>query len=125
MTDDAALAEPRPAAVCRALLAALDAAEGRRRRRKRDTRADEIGLGLKRALLERAIAEDPDPRAFEAWLLEQCLHAEGGEGGLRAMAREIRDEWRLARASADFGRWLEHGAPSDDRAPAGRADDRG
>ncbi len=105
----------RPAEVCRGLLAALDAAEGRRRRRKRDTTPDVIGLGVKRALLERAVAEDPEPEAFEGWLLQQCLGREGG-GAVRAMAVQILDEWRLAGASRPFDRWLAGGAPSDDRA---------
>jgi hypothetical protein len=51
----------RPAEVCRALLAALDASEGRRRRRKRDTTPDAIGLAIKRCLLEQAVREDPAP----------------------------------------------------------------
>lgn len=113
----------RPAAVCQGLLAALDAAEGRRRRRKRDTTADAIGLGIKRALLERAVADDPDPDEFDGWLLEQCVtETAAGEGGVRAMAREILEEWRLAHASGHFGEWLERGAPSDDRKPAEEAD---
>src|SRR5438132_12968000 len=47
----------RPAVVCRELLAALDASEGRRRRRKRDTTPDAIGLTIKRDLLERAVEQ--------------------------------------------------------------------
>ena len=38
----------RPAEVCAALLAALEAAEGRRRSRKRDQTPDAIGLAIKR-----------------------------------------------------------------------------
>jgi hypothetical protein len=30
------------------------------------------------------------------------------------MALDVLAEWRLAQTSAAFGRWLEHGAPSDD-----------
>jgi hypothetical protein len=104
----------RPAAICRELLAALEASEGRRRRRKRDTTPDAIGLGIKRALLERAIAEDPEPAAFEGWLLEHCLSAGGEAGATRAMALEVLAEWRLAASVPEFGAWLDHGAPSDD-----------
>ncbi len=115
----------RPAAVCRELLAALSASDGRRRRRKRDTTPDAIGLGIKRALLERATRDDPDPAAFEAWLLEQCLAAgEAGVGAVRAMAIEILAEWRLAAASPDFKRWLDRGAPSDDAGPASEPAER-
>ncbi|PYM87594.1 MAG: hypothetical protein DME13_05475 [Candidatus Rokuibacteriota bacterium] len=104
----------RPAAVCRELLAALEASEGRRRRRKRDTTPDAIGLGIKRALLEDAVASDPEPAAFEGWLLERCLAAGGETGATRAMALEVLAEWRLAASLPEFGDWLERGAPSDD-----------
>src|SRR5688500_4913591 len=50
----------RPAQVCRGLLAALDASDGRRRARKRDQTPDAIGLAAKRELLERAVRDDPD-----------------------------------------------------------------
>jgi hypothetical protein len=88
--------------------------EGRRKRRQRDTTPDAIGLGLKRRLLECAVQDDPDPDQSEAWLLERCEEAES-EGGTRAMALQIFEEWRMATAVATFGEWLTHGAPSDDR----------
>ena len=104
----------RPAEICRELLAALDASEGRRRRRKRDTTPDAIGLTMKRDLLERAITADPEPQDFEAWLHEQCLAAGASEGGVRAMALSIFEEWRLAHDADAFREWLGRGAPSDD-----------
>lgn len=104
----------RPAQVCRRLLDALDASEGRRRRRKRDTTPDAIGLGIKRRLLERAVRDDPPPRDFEAWLMAQC-EAEPASGPVRAMAQSLLAEWRLALASRGFRSWLAEGAPSDDR----------
>lgn len=110
----------RPRDVGRALLAALDAAEGRKRQRKRDQTPDAIGLAVKRTLLERLVAEDPAPDAFEAWLLaypESCAAPEL-VGPARAMARAVFDEWRLAHSSLAFRRWLEDGAPSDDARPA-------
>jgi len=107
---------PRPAEVCRELLATLEASEGRRKRRKRDTTPDAIGLAIKRDLLDRAVAADPDPQDFEAWLLEQCAAAGPAEGGMRAMALSIFEEWRLAldAGGAGFREWLAQGAPSDD-----------
>ena len=63
----------RPADFCREVMAALEASDGRRRRRKRDTTPDAIGLGMKRRLLEEAIAADPEPRDFENWLFERSL----------------------------------------------------
>jgi hypothetical protein len=104
----------RPAQVCRLLLAALDASEGRRRRRKRDTTPDSIGLSIKRGLLEDAIRDDPDPDDFEGWLLQRCLSSPAGSGPARAMALEILGEWRLAQTSETFRQWLEQGAPSED-----------
>jgi hypothetical protein len=100
--------------ICRELLAALDASEGRRRQRKRDTTPDAIGLGIKRALLESAVAADPEPADFERWLLERCLAAGGAAGATRAMALEVLAEWRLASSLPAFGEWLDQGAPSDD-----------
>ena len=106
----------RPIDLCRGLLAALDASEGRRRRRQRDTTPDAIGLGIKRALIEAAIREDPEPGEFEAWLLGRCLAAEGtvSVGGMRAMALDVLAEWRLAESSPQFSEWLRQGAPSAD-----------
>ncbi len=104
---------PSPAGVCRQLLAALDAAEGRRRKRKRNTTPDALGLEIKRQLLEDAAREDPDAATFEGWLLERSL-AEPASGPTRAMAMSILEEWRLARASPAFADWLRAGAPSAD-----------
>jgi hypothetical protein len=109
----------RPATVCRSLLAALDASEGRRKRRARDTTPDAIGFGLRRALLERAVADDPAPEAFEAWLCDACTKAGLASGPIRAVAGEIHEEWRLASASDEFRAWLERGAPSADAGDAG------
>lgn len=104
----------RPGDVCRELLHALEASEGRRRRRRRNTTPDVIGLELKRDLLERAVTSDPEPDAFEGWLLDQCLAAGAGEGAVRAIALNIFEEWRLAREAGSFRDWLAQGAPSDD-----------
>jgi len=104
----------RPAHTCACLLAALEASEGRRRRRKRDTTPDSIGLEIKRRLLEGAVRDDPDPEQFEVWLLSQCEASAAGSGAARAMAIAVLDEWMLAQASGSFRRWLEEGAPSDD-----------
>jgi hypothetical protein len=126
----------RPAEICSLLLAALDASEGRRRRRKRDTTPDAIGMTLKRRLLEETVRDDPDPEDFEGWLLQHCLSAgEGGRassdpgwptasGPVRAMALDVLAEWRLAQSSAEFRNWLERGAPSEDANIAGGHDRR-
>jgi len=107
----------RPAFVCRALLSALDASEGRRRRRKRGTTPDAIGMAIKRELLTAAVEADPAPDAFEVWLFERCrAGAESASmGAMRAMAHDVIAEWRLAATCRDFGQWLATGAQSDDR----------
>lgn len=106
----------RPAQVCRELLDALSASDGRRKRRHRDTTPDAIGMGIKRGLLESAVRADPDPDRFEEWLMTQCLSAPPSEsvGAYRAMAQDIAAEWQLARTSPHFRAWLDRGAPSDD-----------
>ena len=106
----------RPADVCRALLAALEASEGRRRKRKRDQTPDAFGLGIKRELLRCAVVADPDAEAFEGWLLDypNACGAPELAGPAMAMARAVFEEWKLAHALGDFRLWLEQGAPSED-----------
>jgi len=106
----------RPADICSRLLAALDASEGRRRRRKRNTTPDSIGMAIKRTILEETVRHDPDPDAYEGWLLERCLAQGEPCGSMRAMALEVLSDWRLAQTSVVFRSWLEQGAPSDDAA---------
>jgi hypothetical protein len=66
------------------------------------------------------VAADPEPDEFEGWLLEQCRAAGGAEGGVRAMALSIFEEWRLAHEAEPFRAWLARGAPSDDAPGAKR-----
>jgi hypothetical protein len=111
-----ALQSLRPAEVCQALLAALEASEGRKRKRKRDQTPDTIGLSIKRCLLARVVQDDPSPEAFEEWLLNypaKCATPES-LGAVSAMARAVLEEWRLAHSLDGFRVWLEQGAPSDD-----------
>jgi hypothetical protein len=110
-----AAAAPRPGAVARQLLGSLDAADGRRRRRQRDTTPDALGLGLKRELLERLADADPAPARLEAWLLDVALAA-SASGPMRAVCAEVLDDYRLAQADGRFARWLADGAPSADAA---------
>jgi hypothetical protein len=78
----------------------------------RDTTPDVLGMAIKRDLLERAVADDPAPAAFEGWLLERCAAAPASvsPGAVRAMALEIFREWRLAAHSPEFSAWLARGA---------------
>lgn len=115
----------RPSEVCRALISALEGAEGRRRSRKRDQTPDAIGLGVKRELLAGVVAADPDPEAFEEWLLQYPLScARELSGAATAMARAVFDEWRLAQSLGEFQSWLDRGAPSDDATAAKHRDGR-
>lgn len=123
----------RPAHLCGRLLIALDASEGRRRQRKRNTEPDAIGMAIKRQLLEDAVSDDPAAEAFEGWLLQRTLETAEPGGGMgdgatfaasgpvRAMALEVLAEWRLAQVPGAFREWLSQGVPSDDR-DSGRHD---
>ncbi len=106
----------RPGAFCGFLLRALEAAEGQTRRRKRDQAPDKLGLSIKRELLQRAAAADPEPDAFEGWLMEQIVRTPGA-GPVRAMCEQIFLEYRMAALQPDFAEWLAAGAPSDDAEP--------
>jgi hypothetical protein len=106
----------RPAEICSRLLTALDASEGRRRRRKRNTTPDSIGMAIKRTILEETVRYDPDPDGYEEWLLKRCVTQDAPSGPMRAMALDVLSDWRLAQTSVVFRSWLEQGAPSDDAA---------
>lgn len=107
----------RPAEFARELLQALASSEGRRRKRKRNTTPDSIGLEIKRDILEAMEEADPEPARIEEWLLQYCLSVGRGNGGVRAMALSVLDEWQLAQYSPGFQEWLSEGAPSEDTAP--------
>ena len=104
-----------PAQLCRGLLGALDASEGRRRRRSRNTTADSIGLGIQRELLEAAVRDEPAPDDFEAWLLDRCMAEGVADGAQRAMALFVWDQWQLALQAPDVQAWIVAGGRSDDR----------
>jgi hypothetical protein len=104
-----------PAELCRGLLGALDASEGRRRRRARNTTADAIGMAIQRELLEAVVQDAPDAGDFERWLMARCLAAGQSDGATRAMALFVWQQWRLALEADGYRAWLADGAPSDDR----------
>lgn len=113
-----------PGDFARQILAALDASEGRRRKRKRNTTADSIGMSIKQDLLRRTAEADPPSEQYEEWLFQQWLAAGPGSGAIRAMALEVLEEWRLASYSPEFTEWLNEGAPSDDAKPGDDRDSR-
>jgi hypothetical protein len=73
-------------------------------------------MAIKRTILEETVRSDPDPDAYEEWLLKRCLTQDTPSGPMRAMALDVLSDWRLAQTSVVFRRWLEQGAPSDDAA---------
>ena len=103
----------RPADICRALLAALEASEARSKKRKRDQTPDTIGLAVKRDILAAAVHEDPDPECFEAWLLRYADRG-ASPGAAFALARAVLEEWRLAHRMGEVAAGLACGAPSAD-----------
>lgn len=103
----------QPGEFCRQMLRALDAAEGRTKKRKRDQTPDAIGLAIKRDLLQRAAEDDPTAETFGAWLLEQTL-AQSASGPVHATCSAILDDYRLALVDSPFRQWLADGAPSAD-----------
>ncbi|MEO6209796.1 MAG: hypothetical protein ABIQ10_06670 [Gemmatimonadaceae bacterium] len=104
-----------PAQLCRGMLDGLDASEGRRKRRSRNTTADSIGLEIQREMLTDAVRDEPDAAGFERWLQERCVAQGESDGAHRAMALMIWHEWQLASQLEGGGAWLTTGARSDDR----------
>ncbi|MCW5851859.1 MAG: type III secretion fhipep protein [Anaerolineae bacterium] len=102
-----------PAEFSRQALLALDASEGRSKRRKRDQTPDRLGMDLKRELLQRVAEEAPAPDEFEGWLLQQVILAPAS-GPVRAMGADILNEYRLSCFDPSFEAWLAEGAPSAD-----------
>jgi hypothetical protein len=72
------------------------------RQRARDQQADRAGLDLKRRLLDRLAALDPEPADLEATLLAIVEEMGPPEGPARAVAAVVRDEWLAACASPEW-----------------------
>jgi hypothetical protein len=72
------------------------------RQRARDQQADQAGLALKRRLLDRLAALDPEPEDLEAALLRIIEEIGPPLGPARAIALSIREEWQAACASEEF-----------------------
>ncbi|HEY8693071.1 MAG TPA: type III secretion fhipep protein [Chloroflexota bacterium] len=96
----------RPAQVCEWLLTSIDVAEGRRKRRPRNTTPDNIGLSLKLEVLRECIAADPEPEQFEGWLLQAAMKPGQASGPIRAVCSDILFEWQTALADPYYRDWL-------------------
>jgi hypothetical protein len=92
----------RPRDLALLLLASGDL---RPRQRARDQQADEAGLRLKRRLLDRLAALDPDPADLEASLVRIVEEFGAPTGPTRALAATFRDEWQAACAAPE---WVSH-----------------
>jgi hypothetical protein len=75
------------------------------RQRARDQQADIAGLELKRRLLDRLAALDPEPAELEAALARIIEEVGPPHGPTRAVAVLIRDEWQAACAAPE---WVLH-----------------
>ena len=83
----------RPRAFALLLLASRDL---RPRLRARDQRADQVGLDLKRRLLERIAAADPEPAAIQTTLIHIIEELGPPHGPTQALATLIYEEWQAA-----------------------------
>jgi hypothetical protein len=78
----------------------------RPRQRARDQQADDAGLALKRRVLDRIAALDPEPVDLEAALARIIEEISPPLGPTRAIAVTIRDEWQDACAAPEWVRQL-------------------
>ena len=69
------------------------------RQRARDQQADRAGLDLKRRILDRLAALDPEPADVEVTLLQIVEEIGQPTGPTLAVARSISEEWQAACAS--------------------------
>jgi hypothetical protein len=93
-------AEPlRPRDLALLLLASGDL---RARQRARDQQADTAGLHLKRRLLDRLAALDPEPADLEAVLARIIEEFGPPTGPTRAVAIGFRDDWQAACAAPEW-----------------------
>ena len=84
---------PRPKDLALLLLASGELLP---RQRARDQQADRAGLDLKRQVLDRLVALDPDPAEVEAALLQIVDELGPPSGPTRAIALSILEDWKDA-----------------------------
>src|SRR5689334_7868276 len=80
----------------------LASAEVLPRQRARDQQADRAGLELKRRLLDRLAALDPEPAELEAALMQVVDELGPPTGPTRALAVMLKEDWALASADEEF-----------------------
>src|SRR5260370_24714011 len=72
------------------------------RQRARDQQADLAGMQLKRRVLDRLAALDPEPAELEAALVPIIEEIRPPTRPTPAIAAELRDEWRVARTTPEW-----------------------
>jgi hypothetical protein len=72
------------------------------RQRARDQQADRAGLDLKRRVLDRLAALDPEPADLDATLFRIVEEIGPPAGPARAVAGMVRDDWLAASASPEW-----------------------
>lgn len=93
---------PRPRDLALLLLASGDLLP---RKRMRTQQADSAGLELKRRVLERIAAVDPEPADLEATLMQIVQELGPPAGPVRALAILFREEWQAACVAPE---WMAH-----------------
>ncbi len=78
----------------------------RSRQRARDQQADQAGIELKRQVLLRLAAVDPDPEDIET-ALDRIIREMGPPyGPTRGICLTVRNDWEVASSSPQFVAWL-------------------
>ncbi len=75
----------------------LNAESGPPRKRARDQQADRAGIQLRRTVLERLTALDPDNEQIETIFLQIVEELGPPSGPTRAITTSILDEWRIVK----------------------------
>jgi hypothetical protein len=105
----------RPGDFARILLAGDSAPP---RARARDQQADLAGESLRRHVLHRLVALDPDPENLDEALLAIALEQAEPTGPARGVCSAIRQEWEMARLSPSYWSFLIAQALHADQAQA-------
>jgi hypothetical protein len=102
VTEDQGEGPLRPRDLALLLLASGDLLP---RIRARDQEADRAGLNLKRRVLDRLAAFDPEPEAFLAALAQIIEEIGSPTGPTRAVAQSFQEDWHAALAAPE---WVAH-----------------
>lgn len=91
------------------------------RQRARDQQADRIGEALRRRVLDRLAALDPEPDGIEAALARVVAELGEPSGPTRSLCALIRQEWESVRSNPAYWQWLLAEAVAADESGASRS----